>query len=121
MIETGQLATLNADPALRRWGRLLTADILIDAGAGSWIVHVRDGELASVTRGPFTMPCFTVALRADPAAWAVFMCREPTPGYQDLMGLVRRGELAVEGDLRPFMQHLLWFRRLFEALREQAA
>ena len=121
MIDAEQTRQLNADPALRRWGRFLTADILLDTGDGTWVVPVREGQIGPVRAGPFAMPAVALALRAEPAAWRQFMRPVPPPGYQDLMGLVRRGELRVEGDVRRFMQHLLWFRRLFEALRERAA
>jgi hypothetical protein len=82
---------------------------------------VRDGAITKVAKGPFVMPSWTVALRADPAAWSIFMAPEPTPGFHDLMALVRRGSLLVEGDLRPFMQHLFWFKSIFTKLREQGA
>ena len=121
MIDPAMIAAINADPVLRRWGRLMEADVLLEVGDRSWRWVVRNGALASVTEGPFVMPSWTVALRADPAAWAVFMRPEPTPGFHDLMALVRRGALRVEGDLRPFMQHLLWFKGVFGKLREHVA
>lgn len=121
MIGAGQLHAINADPALMRWGRFLNADILIEVGDQACRIVVRDGQITAAIPGPFVMPSATVALRAEPAAWALFMQREPPPGYHDLMALVRRGALRVEGDLRPFMQHLFWFKRLFETLREQAS
>ncbi|WP_158743479.1 hypothetical protein [Acidisphaera sp. L21] len=118
MIDATMLAAINADPALRRWSRHMEADVLLEIGAETWRWVVRDGTLASVTAGPFVMPAWTVALRAEPEAWAIFMRPEPTPGYHDLMALVRRGALRVEGDLRPFMQHLFWFKAVFAKLRE---
>jgi hypothetical protein len=121
MIAPAMLAAINADPALRRWSRHMEADILLEIGPDTWRWVVRDGTLASVTPGPFVMPSWNVALRADPAPWALFMNREPTPGYHDLMALVRRGALRIEGDLRPFMQHLFWFKAVFAKLREHAA
>ena len=81
----------------------------------------QNGRIGPVRTGPFAMPDVAVALHAEPAAWAAFMRPVPPPGYQDLMGLVRRGELRVVGDMGVFMRHLLWFRRLFELVREQAA
>lgn len=115
------LERLNADPELRRWGRLLDTEVLLQVGNESWRWVVRDGKIVSAAVGPFVMPSWTVALRADPDAWALFMRPEPTPGYHDLMALVRRGKLRVEGDLRPFMQHLFWFKFVFAKLREQSA
>jgi hypothetical protein len=120
MISTETISRLNADPMLRRWGRLLDADILVDVGGAATRIVVRDGQILRASEGPFVMPSCTVALHAEPEAWARFMAPAPTPGYQDLMALVRRGALRVEGDLRPFMQHLFWFKFLFARLREFA-
>lgn len=121
MIAPAMLERLNADPELRRWGRLMDAEILLQIGEETWRWVVRDGRIVGIAAGPFVMPSWTVALRADAAAWAIFMRPEPTPGYHDLMALVRRGALRVEGDLRPFMQHLFWFKFVFAKLREQSA
>jgi len=118
IISTATIETLNADPMLRRWGRLLDADILLDTGGPATRIVVRDGRILRACIGPFVMPSCTVALHADPHAWATFMAPTPTPGFHDLMALVRRGALRVEGDLRPFMQHLFWFKFLFARLRE---
>lgn len=121
MIQAADIAGINADPALRRWARHLSADVLMEVGDRATRMAVRDGVITEVTPGPFTMPSWTVALRAEPAAWATFMAPEPTPGYHDLMALVRRGALRFEGDLRPLMQHLFWFKGIFAAIRERRA
>ena len=115
------IAALNADPMLRRWDRLLDADILLEVGPAATRLVVRDGQLLRATEGPFVMPSWTVALRAEPGDWAKFMAPEPPPGFHDLMALIRLGSLRVEGDLRPFMQHLFWFKALFTRLQEMAA
>ena len=121
LLSPDTLTTLNADPTLRRWGRLLDADILLEVGPTALRLVVRDGQLLRAAEGPFVMPSWTVALRADPTDWAKFMAPEPQPGFHDLMALIRLGSLRVEGDLRPFMQHLFWFKALFARLREMGA
>jgi len=108
---------VNADPVLRRWGRNLTTTLLLEVGPKSWLLNIHDGVVAEVRGGPFVMPSWIFALRADPAAWAKFILPEPPPGRHDLFALIRHGKLRVEGDLHPFMSHLLWFKAAFATLR----
>ena len=110
---------VNADPMLRRWGRFLDADVLLSVGAGEWLLRLRGGAVESVRRGPLLMPSWTLAIRVDPGAWQDFLSPEPPPGRHDLMALVRAKELRLEGNLHPFMSHLLWFKAALATLRNQ--
>ncbi|MBX6745460.1 MAG: hypothetical protein IRY87_25800 [Acetobacteraceae bacterium] len=111
-------ARIAATPALRRWGRHLDADVLLEVGAAAWLLTVREGEVLAVRRGPFVLPSFTLALRLDPAGFARFLAADPPPGWHDLMALRRHGALRVEGDLVPFFAHLFWFKGVLALLRE---
>ncbi|RZK81643.1 MAG: hypothetical protein EOO66_27510 [Methylobacterium sp.] len=121
MIPQAAIDAVNADPVMRRWGRLLDADVLLQVGDHICRFRVRDGLLISVLPGPGVMPSWTLAFRAEPEAWSAFMRPEPPPGLHDVMALVKRRALAIEGDLRPFMQHIFWFKGLFAAMRECGA
>ena len=111
-------ARIAATPALRRWGRCLDADVLLEVGAESWLLMVRDGQVLGLRPGPFVLPSFTLALRLDPAGFARFLAPEPPPGWHDLMALRRHGALRLEGDLVPFFAHLFWFKGALALLRE---
>jgi hypothetical protein len=114
-------ALVNDDPVLRRWGRHLDADMLLEVGPESWLLSLRDGQVAEVRKGPFLMPSWRFALRAEPEAWRTFLSPEPPPGRHDLFALIRCGALRIEGDLHPFMSHILWFKGAFDALRRTMA
>ncbi|MBM3645974.1 MAG: hypothetical protein FJX02_16770 [Alphaproteobacteria bacterium] len=117
----GRLAEwVNGDAVLVRRGRSLTARILVESGAQSWLIHVAEGRVARVEEGPFTMPSWTFALRADGESWRRFWAARPAPGDHDLLALVRRGVLRLEGDLRPLFAHLLYVKGLMEAPRRAA-
>ncbi len=118
MIPQAAIDAVNADPVMRRWGRLLDADVLLQVGDRACRFGVRDGLVITVQPGAGVMPSWTLAFRAEPAAWTAFMQPEPPPGLHDIMALVKRRALAIEGDLRPFMQHIFWFKGLFAAMRE---
>ncbi len=111
-------ALVNDHPTLRRRGRTLSADVLVEISPGAWLLRIRDGVIEAVTPGGQNMVSWTVALRFDPESWGAFMTPLPPPGRNDLMALVRHGKLKVEGNLHPFMAHLLWFKEAFARLRE---
>ena len=111
-------ALVNDDHALARWGRYLDADVLVEIGADSWMLHIHQGKILEARRGPFRMPSFTFAIRIDADAFAEFLRPEPVPGRNDLMALVRHRLLRLEGNLHPFFSHLIWFKFVFAKLRE---
>lgn len=117
----GQLAGLvNDDEALVRRGRHLTAAFLVEARPRSWLIHVLRGRIEKVEEGPFVMPSWRFALRADEMSWRRFWQPRPAPGDHDLLALVRRGLLKFEGDLQPLMANLLYVKGVLEAPRAAA-
>ncbi len=116
-----QLARLvNGDAALVRRGRHLTGAFLVEARPKSWLVHVLRGRIDRVEEGPFVMPSWRFALRADEASWQRFWQPRPAPGDHDLLALVRRGLMKFEGDLQPLMANLLYIKGVLEAPRARA-
>jgi hypothetical protein len=111
---------VNADAGLVRRGRFLTTTFLLQSGETSWLVSIFEGRVVSVTRGPFVMPSSAFALRAAGAEWAKFFLAKPPPGSNDLMALIRRRVLKVEGDLQVFMAHLRYFKEALAKLRPAA-
>ena len=118
-----QLAGLvNDDAALVRRGRHLIGAFLVEARPRrSWLVHVLRGRIEKVEEGPFVMPSWRFALRADEANWQRFWQPRPAPGDHDLLALVRRGLMTFEGDLQPLMANLLYIKGVLEAPRVLAA
>jgi hypothetical protein len=118
----GELARLvNGDAALVRRGRHLTGAFLVEARPKSWLVHVLRGRIDRVEEGPFVMPSWRFALRADEASWQRFWQPRPAPGAHVLLALVRRGLMKFEGDLQPLMANLLYIKGVLEAPRALAA
>lgn len=121
---------VNADPWLQRKGRWVNAVFMVEA-AGSpgatdaaaesrWRLTVRQGRIESIERGPFVMPASDLTFRAPLEAWSEFWRPAPKPGYNDLLALLRRRLLRVEGDLQPFMANLFYFKGVLEAPRRVA-
>ncbi len=117
-----QLAQLvNANERLFwRW-RFVDTVFLVEVGDASWLVKINAGRIVAVTRGPFVMPPWTFALRASRETWAQFWLAEPPPGFHDLMALVKRRLLRIEGSMYPFMSNLLYFKDVMASLRPSEA
>ena len=112
---------VNADDALVRRGRFLTTIFLLEVGATAWLVSIIEGRIVSVTQGPFVMPTWSFALRASADEWAQLWVADPAPGHHDLMALVKRRTLKVEGNLPVFMTNLRYFKEALTKLRATEA
>jgi hypothetical protein len=108
---------VNGNAALVRRGRFLSTTFLVEVGTQSWLVHVREGRIVKVEKGPFAMASWTFALRGTAEGWARFWQPVPPPFYQDLFGLLRQNELRIEGDLLPLWSNLLYIKGVMGALR----
>lgn len=109
---------VNRDAALVRRGRFLSVDFLLGVGADDYLVAVRDGQVASVRRGPFVMPPGRFAIRASAEAWAKFWAKEPPPGFHDIFAMTKSGAARIDGDLHPLMSNLRYVKDLLAAPRD---
>jgi hypothetical protein len=112
---------VNNDPALTRRGRFLSTTFLIEVGSKQWLVNIADGRIVSVAQGPFVMPSWSFALRAPQEEWQNFWNANPQPGSNDLMALIKRRVLKVEGDVGVFMANLRYFKESLQKLRAERA
>jgi len=110
---------VNADARLVQHARHLNTTFLLETGDVAHLVTITAGRIAQVQRGPFVMPRWQFALRAAPEDWARFWTQNPPPGYHDLMALIKFRRLRAEGDLYPFMSHLLYFKTVLAYPRGQ--
>ncbi len=113
-------ALLSADRDLLRRGRWLTADCRIDIGNEPFFLGLRDGALATFDRGPKLMRSSVFAFRATDEGWTQYWKPIPEPGWHDLFALTKRGAASMDGDLRPLLQNLQYFKDLLALPRGQA-
>ena len=52
------------------------------------------------------------SIRATDEAWQQHWQPVPAPGWHDLFALTKRGAASIEGDLRPLLQNLQYFKDL---------
>ena len=112
---------VNRDAMLVKRGRFLSTTFLLEAGSVQWLITIAEGRIVSVTRGPFVMPSWSFSLRAPEDEWQAFWSARPRPGSHDLMALIKRRVLRVEGDLHPFMANLRYFKEALAKLRAEGA
>jgi hypothetical protein len=113
-------ARVNHNERLVHRGRFVNTRFLLGVGTEDYLVDIAQGRIGSISPGPFVMPRWHFALRADEADWLAFWQDEPAPGYQDLMALVKHRKLKVEGDQHPFMANLFYFKAVLESMRNVA-
>jgi hypothetical protein len=112
---------LAADSDLLRRGRWLTVECRVDVGSEPFFLSIRDGALASLDRGARLMRSTAFSFRATDEAWTCYWKAMPEPGWHDLFALTKRGAASMEGDLRPLLQNLQYFKDLLALPRREAA
>lgn len=108
---------VNHNPAIVRWGRHMNETFMVEVGDTQFLLTVRDGRL-EVEKGPFTQRTWRFAIRASRECWEKFWQKTPAPGWHDLFGLLRRGDVAFEGDQRVLMAYLLYVKLVLAAPRK---
>lgn len=111
---------VNSDSALVRRGRYVNGDLLIEIGATPYYVSVANGQITSLLRGPLLMRSWAFAIRGREEAWLQFWRAFPPPHFHDVFALAKRGEFRIEGDFRPLMTNLLYFKAVLAAPRRLA-
>jgi hypothetical protein len=103
---------LAGDPDLLRRGRWLNVECRVDIGVEPFHLVLKEGALASLNRGPRLMRSTVFTVRGTDEAWRKHWEKVPAPGWHDLFALTKRGVASFEGDLRPLLQNLQYFKDL---------
>ncbi len=100
------------DTDLIRRGCWCAVDCRVDIGGEPFFLSIRDGALAALERGPRLMRSTAFAIRGSDEAWTNYWKTIPDPGWHDLFALTKRGAASIEGDMRPLLQNLQYFKDL---------
>jgi pimeloyl-ACP methyl ester carboxylesterase len=112
---------VDADAGLVRRGRFLTVTFLVEVGATAYLIHVVQGRVTGVERGPFLLREYAFAIRASHDAWRRFWEAIPAPGYHDIFAMAKAGHARIEGDLVPLMANLRYVKDLLALPRATPA
>lgn len=105
-------ALLERDAALIQRGRFLDVDCLLGSTTQAFHVAIRAGRIIDMVATPVLMRSWTFGYRATPDAWTAFWQPMPKAGWHDLLSLTKRGDATLEGDIKPFMTNLQYFKDL---------
>jgi len=111
---------VNGNPALVRRGRWTSADMLLEIGQRQYVVAIRSGRIAEITKVEMLVSNWDFAIRGTADAWAEFWKPLPPPRHHDLIALIREGKMSFEGDLDLLMANLLYLKLMLEAPRKLA-
>jgi hypothetical protein len=103
-------ALLERRPLLIEQGRFLDVECLLGSTEQGFHVSIRAGRITDMTPAPVLMRSWQFAYRATPQAWTEFWQTMPKAGWHDLLSLTKRGEATLEGDVRPFLANLQYFK-----------
>lgn len=103
---------ISNDTDLQRRGRWLNVECRIEIGAEPFYLSLHDGTLAAFDRGPRLMRSTAFTVRGTDEAWTQHWRKVPGPGWHDLFALTKRGVASFDGDLRPLLQNLQFFKDL---------
>lgn len=109
---------VNQDDAIVRWGRRMHETFMVAVGEEQYLLTVRDGKIEKVEKGPFVQRSWRFAIRASRDSWEKFWQKTPAPGWHDLFALLRRGDVAFEGDQRVLMAYLQYVKLVLAAPRK---
>ena len=113
-------AMVNDDGALVERGRFVSGAVLLRVGATPYRLDFNKGWL-TVAEGPFVMPSVVFSLSAPAEDWALFWRPVPPPGSNDIMALLKRRALTLDGALRLLMTNLSYFKDVLAKPRRRAA
>lgn len=110
---------LNADARLVEKGRLVTGAVLMGIGDEVYRLVFEKGALTDIQKGPFPMPNADFMISAPAKEWAAFWQPVPKPGSQDLLAMLKRRVLRLEGNMHLFMSNLFYFKSVFALPRQE--
>ena len=111
---------VNENTQLVRRGRLVNLEIQITIGDDDHIVSIENGRIAGHRPRRLALESGVFCLSATTEVWREHWAALPKRDYHDLFSMLSSGKAHISGDLKPLMQHLLYFKELFAAPRPPA-
>jgi hypothetical protein len=100
------------EPWLAHRGRYLTSDFQLVIGRQVCFISIVSGRIANIETQPQIMRPAAFRIAAEVPAWLNFWKPMPEPGWHDILAMMKRNHLTVDGDLRIFMGHLQYIKDL---------
>lgn len=108
---------VNGDDWLVHRGRFIRLDFVIEIEDASYFATIDHGRMIALDRKLRLTPAYELAFRADADTWRTFWQRHPPPPFHDIFAMSHRAGFRIEGNLRPLMANLLYFKDVLSAPR----
>lgn len=112
---------VNADAALVRRGRWMSADMLLQIGDKAHVVKIREGRIDRIEDANVYVTPFDFKIRGTEEAWDEFWKPMPKPKHHDIIALIRAGKMQIEGNVELAMAHFLTLKLMLEKPRKAGA
>ena len=116
----GLASLVNQDEALIRRGRFVNLSFRIGVGHEAFLIAVAAGRLISVTPCRLATDTGIFGIHAAPDTWAKHWSPVPPRDFHDLFAMLPRRLAWLEGDLRPLMRNLQYFKDVMAKPRRSA-
>jgi hypothetical protein len=117
-IATDKLQTsLNDDPEFRLCARSWDARLRYQMGEHSFIVVIRDGQVAAISEPAGFFDESDIEITAGDHVWANILAEIPPPRFQDLFPAQLHHGLRMHGDLETLFAYYAAVRRMTEVMR----
>ena len=103
-------ARVNSDEHLVWRGRNLSASCVVQIGTVHYLLRFEAGRIREFRRGLPLLCSWDFAVRGTANSWEALWHDPPPPGRHDIFALTKRGEMALEGNLHPFMANLQYMK-----------
>ena len=109
----------NSRQKLIEHARRLNTRFLLISGDASFRITITDGKVSMVQPGPFIMGEWDFLIQAEEDTWQKFWLPTPPPGFHDVLALSKAKRMSIQGNIYPFMSHLLYFKELLSSIRRR--
>ncbi|QNP48745.1 hypothetical protein [Diaphorobacter aerolatus] len=108
---------VNRNAHLVHRGRYMNARLKISLADVPYLMEIRDGKIAQLTR---TFPLFQttdLVISAGSDAWAALWEKFPKAGWHDIFALHKRGAMQIEGESQVLFSNLQYLKDVLNTPR----
>ncbi len=111
---------LRAHPSLVWRGRHAHFSFMVGVGPDDYVLDISAGWLTQISLRALPTDSAQFTISATEEAWDLFWSPVPPRDFHDLFSMLAAGNLRLDGNLVPLMQHLQYIKDLLALPRRYA-